>query len=58
MGLIKFIESCFFMMTCGLRRRGEGKTINSHVSNGKSYDVAIIDLVGYINTMEFTDVII
>jgi hypothetical protein len=46
------------MMTCGVRKRGEGKTINSHVSNGKSCDVVAIDLVGNIRTMEFTDVMI
>jgi hypothetical protein len=45
------------MMTCGLRKRGERKTVNSHVSNGKSYDVAI-DPLGNINNTEFTDVMI
>jgi hypothetical protein len=45
------------MMASGLREVKEGRSMNPHVINGKRCDVAI-DLLGNINTMKFTDIMI
>jgi hypothetical protein len=46
------------MMTSGLREWGERRSMNSHVIKGKRCVLVAIGLLGNINNVKFTDVMI